>query len=537
MNKLVSKKSYGRGKYTPSQDYLEYIEFIADSPIYSGLEGIKEEDGKINWQCSSGKTTSFYKYFESRKNWWIDKADELKIPGEGQSNDRLVVAARQIHPLQEKVCLICGKYRFVGYMYTNHTLTGRLNKLSQSKSFKKQTPVADAIEELINIVGFEKTREFILDNFPEKVADIELFDNHEIQEFFEKTQHIRTSLLSPGYMGDCPHRLDGLHDYCTYCRKSSDPGRSDENMRTYNHDRRAFLWWSEGDWKLADTLYNSSSAGVCSICNLSVDRVSPDHIGPLSCGFQQNGLFEALCSHCNSTKNRRFTFENVNSLIKYEKAQDSSVASWQVRSLWDNSKINVSNDIDAKHLSNYMRAMQDYYLRTLDYVQKKGYTGFLSQYLSPEFAHYEITFNDLNTSTFEFTSINKVLKKNNGSRSLAARSVRIAFDELNMYCIKKTDQRKSILLEYTDQFLKEDTPKLDSLFDSTKINELDKNLNIIFNSPISIQEKDKKLQVLVDSRLFKCRSSYYTDLKIKFEEIINQRGIQLSKLFFEELSK
>ena len=41
-------------------------------------------------------------------------------------------------------------------MYTNHTLTGRLNKLSQSKSFKKQTPVADAIEELINIVGFEK---------------------------------------------------------------------------------------------------------------------------------------------------------------------------------------------------------------------------------------------------------------------------------------------------------------------------------------------------------------------------------------------
>ena len=239
----------------------------------------------------------------------------------------------------------------------------------------------------------------------------------------------------------------------------------------------------------------------------------------------------------NIAKNRRFTFENVNSLIKYEKAQDSSVASWQVRSLWDNSKIYVSNDIDAKNLSNYMRAMQDYYLRTLDYVQKKGYTGFLSQYLSPEFAHYEITFNDLNTSTFEFTSINKVLKKNNGSRSLAARSVRIAFDELNMYCIKKTDQRKSILLEYTDQFLKEDTPKLDSLFDSTKINELDKNLNIIFNSPISIQEKDKKLQVLVDSRLFECRSSYYTDLKIKFEEIINQRGIQLSKLFFEELSK
>ena len=53
---------YGRGKFNPPQEYVDYINMIADSPVYSGLPAIRENDGKINWQCSSGKTTSFYKF-------------------------------------------------------------------------------------------------------------------------------------------------------------------------------------------------------------------------------------------------------------------------------------------------------------------------------------------------------------------------------------------------------------------------------------------------------------------------------------------
>lgn len=150
-------------------------------------------------------------------------------------------------------------------------------------------------------------RKLILKTFPEKKDDIALFDDEDYEAFFAKTGHVRSTKLSPGYMGDCPHRLDGIHDYCLRCRKKNDPGRSDENMRTYNHDRRAFMWWAEGDWKIADALYNSAGPGTCVNCGKTVKKISPDHVGPLACGFQQNSFFEPLCGRCNSAKNRRFT--------------------------------------------------------------------------------------------------------------------------------------------------------------------------------------------------------------------------------------
>ena len=185
------------------------------------------------------------------------------------------------------------------------------NALTGKHIFKKALPIYEAVTLLIQEIGLDASRKEVLASFPEKFPDIEIFDAGNYEEFFSKSQHIRSTKLSPGYMGDCPHRLDGLHDYCTFCRKRNDPGRSDENMRTYNHDRRAFMWWAEGDWKIADTLYNSATAGVCVNCGKKIKKISPDHVGPLACGFQQNAFFEPLCGKCNSAKNRRFTFDNV----------------------------------------------------------------------------------------------------------------------------------------------------------------------------------------------------------------------------------
>ena len=190
-------------------------------------------------------------------------------------------------------------------MYLNANLAKRWNSLVGKPLFEKTLPVYEAVPILIQELGFSQCRNIILSCFPEKTTDIALFDDGKFEDFFSKSQHIRSTLLSPGYMGDCPHRLDGIHDYCTFCRKHNDPGRSDDNMKTYNHDRRAFLWWAEGDWKIADALYNSASYGTCINCGKTVKKISPDHVGPLSCGFQQNAFFEPLCSRCNSTKNRR----------------------------------------------------------------------------------------------------------------------------------------------------------------------------------------------------------------------------------------
>ena len=68
--------------------------------------------------------------FEGRFKWWVNKADELGIPGTGNSNDRLTIAARIIHPTKKKVCLVCGKEHYVGYMYMNANFAKSWNALT-----------------------------------------------------------------------------------------------------------------------------------------------------------------------------------------------------------------------------------------------------------------------------------------------------------------------------------------------------------------------------------------------------------------------
>lgn len=526
---------YGRGKFEAPEKYVDYINMIADSPCYKGLPHIREANGKINWQCSSGKTTSFYKYFPARFDWWVQKADELGILGTGNSDDRLTVAARMIHPTKKKVCLICGQERYVGYMYMNANFANQWNKLVGESIFQKSMPVYEAVELLISKLGIELTREQILLDFPEKIADMDLFDLGSYENFFSSTQHIRSTKLSPGYMGDCPHRLDGIHDYCTFCRKRNDPGRSDENMRTYNHDRRAFMWWTEGDWKFADALYNSASEGTCVNCGKKVKKISPDHVGPLSCGFKQNGFFEPLCDKCNSSKNRRFTYDNVLSLIDYENKNHESVASWQVQSLWDSTKDKMQDDATVKTLSNYMRAMQDYYLRILTYIAKLGHYEFLTSFLHPEYANFTIEFEGLDSSQLSYTAYTKIPCSSNGSRSLAARTVRIAFEELFEYSSKTTAQRKSLILNSVDDFLSEDTATLKDIFTNESISEIDKEISSVISSDFSVDKKDAELQTIIESSAFADRFKKYYDLQAKLKQLVNTRGEEMSAQCMEEI--
>ena len=529
---------YGRGTFSAPARYVAYMNMSADSPVYKGLPGIRGENGKINWQCSSGKTTSFYKFFPGRFDWWVQKADDLELPGTGNSDDRLTIAARTIHPTGKKVCLVCGKERYIGYMYINANFANALNKVVGEQLFEKTMPVYEAVKILVEKRGKEFSREFILKNFPEKADDIALFDAGNYEEFFRLTQQIRSTKLSPGYMGDCPHRLDGIHDYCTFCRKRNDPGRSDENMCTYNHDRRAFMWWAEGDWKIADTLYNSAGPGVCVNCGKHVKKISPDHVGPLACGFKQNGFFDPLCGRCNSAKNRRFTFDNVISLLDYEEKTGESAASWQVRALWDKTKDEMRDDATVKTLSNYMRAMQDYYLRILSYIASLGHFEYLTCYLHPEYANYNVTFTGLDPSTLSYKSFNKVKAVSNGSRSLAARSVRIAFEELFEYCSKPTAKRKSIILKTVEAFLLQDKAKISKIFSSVPVNEVDKKMQAVLSPSIeSLDQKDSEIQVIIESADFTNRMGKYAQLTNQLKSIIDSRGLQFADECIAEIAK
>lgn len=431
------KRQYGRGKFEAHPRYVEYMLMIVADPSFAGMPNATS-DGRVNWQVSSGKGTSFHEFYDARVEWWTKQADSLGLPGSGSSNDRFTITARLIHPTGKRPCRLCGQDRDIGYYYLNHNMAARLNRELPNLKFEKLMPISIALEVAQqNPFGLE----YIESQFPERA---EYFDSGGITvEAFEASRHVRTNNLSPGFMGNPPDRLDGFHDYCVFCRKKNDPGRFDENMRTYNTDRRAFEWWSEGDWKLADQLYNTAGEGQCLICGEEVDRVSPDHVGPLSCGFKQIPLFAPTCRSCNSSKNRRMSAQDVSTLIAYERTSGDSAASWQVRALWDGAKYSVAADAQAVALSSAMRSQQDVHLRTLADLLEDGRTRFLCSLLSPEFAFYDHEFIDLDTSNFTFREVRSIKVKASPLRkSLARRSVRIAFDELRNYSSKPADKRR-----------------------------------------------------------------------------------------------
>nr|AAS09914.1 BsmBI restriction endonuclease [Geobacillus stearothermophilus] len=523
---------YGRGKFLPHQNYIDYMHFIVNHKNYSGMPNAIGEDGRINWQVSSGKTTSFYEYYQARFEWWEKKADELNLPGTGNSNKRFSLAARLIHPTGQRPCRLCGKYQYVGYMYVSHNLYKRWSKITGREDlfFKKQN-IIEAANIFKSIMGEQALINELTTIFPERKDYFNRLPN--IEDFFVSSSHIKNNgnYISPGFMANPPDRLDGFHDYGICCRKEKDPGRHDDNMRLYNHDRRAFMWWSEGDWALADALYNKAGAGKCADpdCQKEVEKISPDHVGPISCGFKQIPFFKPLCASCNSAKNRRFSYQDVKELLKYENYTGDSVASWQVRALWDNCKHLVKNDDDSKLLSNLMRSLQDYYLRSLYKLFSNGFAHLLSYFLTPEYAHYKITFEGLNTSTLEYERYYKTFKKTKSTSSLAARIVRIAFEELEIYNSKDINERK--LIKFDTSSWEKDFENIISY--ATKNLSLDEEASkwnkVLTDKNLSSTEKDKKISSLLEDKNYEVYKKQFYILKDLLVEHFNKIGEQIAK--------
>jgi Alw26I/Eco31I/Esp3I family type II restriction endonuclease len=429
---------YGRGKFPAHPRYVDYMRMIVDHPNYRGMPGAVSEDGRINWQVSSGRSTSFHEYYDLRWQWWAFEADRHQVPGFGNSNSRFSVTARLIHPSGQRACRLCGEDRDIGYVYLNDRLARRLNKITGTGQFVKWAHVDAALAAIRVAPAIETT---LVEVLPERGPYFERWGM--TGEAFEAARHVESNWLSPGYMANPPDRLDGFHDYCLYCRAANDPGRSEENLRSYAHDRRAFEYWAEGDWAMADALFNCAAAGVCVMCEREVDRVSPDHVGPLACGFKQMPLFVPTCQRCNSAKNRRMRLADVRLLVDFEVRTGESVASWHVRGLWDAQKHAVLTDEDAAELSTQLRGLQDLYLRTLYALLTHGHARFLSTLLHPEYAYFNHIFEDLDPSTFTYSRVRTTRARVTAGRSsLAKRSVRIAFEELASYAQKPIAQRR-----------------------------------------------------------------------------------------------
>lgn len=432
----MAERRYGRGTFDAHPDYVKYMRDIVEDPAFEGMPNAVSDDGHINWQVSSGQSTSFFKYYVARRDWWQSKCAEEGVPyGPGGNSDAFTIVARRIHPTGYRPCRLCGDLYNVGYFYLNHALAARLNKMVGAPRFHKTQAIDVALLDVE-----PRHMEKIAKLFPERQGVFSVAGVS--KDAFEESNWMRTVWLSPGFMGNPPDRLDGFHDYCLVCRPKRDPGRSALNLKSYNHDRRAFEWWSGGDWGMADALYNSAGKGVCAICGDPADPVSPDHVGPLACGFKQLPMFAPTCTACNSSKNRRMSLRDVKTLIAYEVKNGGSAAGWYVRALWDANKHRVANDADAAELSTVMRSQVDVYLRTLEALLLRGRARFLATLLSPDFAFFDHRFVGLDPATFEFDRVETVPVVTQLRTSLANRSIRIAFDELRQYAAKPPSARR-----------------------------------------------------------------------------------------------
>jgi Alw26I/Eco31I/Esp3I family type II restriction endonuclease len=271
------------------------------------------------------------------------------------------------------------------------------------------------------------------------------------------------SLLGPGAMSNAPDRLDGFHSFNRCCRGSADKGRSRENLASYSTDRRAFEFWSDGNWITANKLMgaiNSDPDLMRELCLNDGDGrnhprpCSADHIGPISLGFSHRASFQLLCKPCNSAKNNRMYLSDVMNLIVSEE-NGAKVTSWYADSVWQRLKQRVSTKEDALRLSRIMRDNRFNALLLLgSFLEKEEYL-FLYSLLNLEYAAYSYDINRVYVDSHIVTAdFRRTISNLKYVHIQQARKVRVAFSSLGEYYRKERRNGLEISL-----------PRIEALFD------------------------------------------------------------------------
>ena len=256
------------------------------------------------------------------------------------------------------------------------------------------------------------------------------------------------SMLGPGAMSNAPDRFDGFHTYNRCCRPNADKGRSKENLASYSTDRRAFENWSDGNWIQANKLMgyiNSNSELKKQQCaNHSTESLHPrpcsaDHIGPISLGFSHRPEFQLLCKSCNSAKNNRMYYSDVQHLISVEEG-GSTVTTWYASPIWQRCKQNVHDKESALKLSRIMRDNRNIAMMLLTDFVKHGEFLFLATLLNLNYANYNYEINPTTLTinnqivTVEFIGRPSILRYVNIQK---IRKIRVAFSSLIDYANKE----------------------------------------------------------------------------------------------------
>lgn len=426
---VIAKKikiAMARIKRTWHPDFVSYMKFIVAHKSYEGMPEPYKEDGSIRWVVSGDSELG-----RRRDKWWMKKVKEQKAINKAE-------VARAIHPKELgglKPCQICGRKLSIYYVYPNVNTLKRLNNLFHSNYSSFENTIGEILQGEFGEKGnsvFELTKELF--DIPEDLPQ-------DLDAFVAFILENRVSRLSPGVMSNPPDRFDGFHTYNACCRSKEDTGRHKANLATYTQDRRAYEYWSEGDFNLANRLMGEyrkdKQLYKCPNCG-NMRLMSADHIGPISLGFTHRPYFNPLCQPCNSGKNNRLTYMDVQQLLKEEKTE--KVVSWHSKFLWDLLKNKVANDDEATKLSRIMVTHLQNVLKMLSEIYANGGEEFLKTYLKPEYAFVDYRFENFNPLDLSKLKIFSSPLDSKNKKKNSERYIRVSFETLQEF--QKKENRR-----------------------------------------------------------------------------------------------
>lgn len=404
------------------KNFEKYAKMIAKHKNYKGLF-VEYEGDKPKWVVT-GKSINGRK----RLQWWNNQCQKYGVTIQ---KGCYAIITRLIHPTKKHICQCCGKELSIYYEYPNKNLLKKLTAYFNIKIEQTDYTIKDIIDKFCNK---QNDLNFIARcfNLPDNLDKHSLI-NHIYEQYVDKMK----SPLSPGVMSNCPDRFDGFHSDGLCCREKTDKGRHKSNMQTYVQDRRAYENWSDGDWNLANRLmgeFHKQPIMECPICG-NTNKMTADHIGPISLGFCHSINFAPMCNSCNSSKNNRFTKKDVDTL-KHLENKGEQVISWHSVYAWDYLKDKINNDEDAKNASSLMAKCHQNVLYVLSLIYKNTGKEFLVRYLHPEYSMYNYRFENLNLSDLSTLKIIKTPLDSKNKRKNKDRYIRISFESLEEFSAK-----------------------------------------------------------------------------------------------------
>lgn len=449
----MAKKGAQKTNLEANEIFLQYEEEIVNDPVYADMPDLRHDDGTIQWEAPSNRGSGVFQFsHDKRYQWWINKASEVGI---NTSEDKWISkVAKKIHPTKLHPCKVCGRIMDIRYCYLSANFMKRVKKLpfyDEQVDMDEITHITDFIASFTDTYGdkaYDALPELLkcsqVKSIPTLPHDLSSWTDWINSEYIPK----EPSMLGPGAMSNAPDRLDGFHTYDRCCRPTADKGRSKENLASYSTDRRAFENWSDGNWIQANKLMgyiNSNSELKKQQCaNHSTGSFHPrpcsaDHIGPISLGFSHRLEFQLLCKPCNSAKNNRMYYSDVQHLISVEEG-GSTVTTWYAAPIWQRCKQKVYDKESALKLSRIMRDNRNIAMMLLaDFVKHDEFL-FLLTLLNLNYADYdyEIDPATLNVNnqivTVQFISKPSTLRYVNIQK---IRKIRVAFSSLIDYANKE----------------------------------------------------------------------------------------------------